>query len=138
MNETLMPGERIGRDRFDNLVGLGRRDLDPRGFRVVVDKHRHARYRLGDRFVMGINFVIVVRIVVGRHDTDSVDAEAGGVLGQFDGRQGIGRADVHHHRHAAFDALDDLLGDFLAFVDLHHHALAVGAQGKKPCTPESR
>ena len=53
------------------------------------------------------------------------------MLGEFDGRQGIGRADVHDDRHAAFDALDDLLGDFLALVDLHHHALAVRAQGKK-------
>ena len=46
-------------------------------------------------------------------------------------RQGIRRADVHHHRHAAFDAADYLFGDFLAFVDFHHHALAVGAEGKK-------
>ena len=38
---------------------------------------------------------------------------------------------MHDHGHPAFDAIDDLLGDFLALVDLHHHALAVGAQGEK-------
>ena len=38
---------------------------------------------------------------------------------------------MHDHGHAPFDAVDDLLGDFLALVDFHHHALAVGAQGKK-------
>ena len=38
---------------------------------------------------------------------------------------------MHDHRHPAFDPIDDLLGDFLALVDFHHHALAVGAQGEK-------
>ena len=38
---------------------------------------------------------------------------------------------MHDHGHAASDPVDDLLGDFLALVDLHDHALAMGAQGKK-------
>ncbi len=131
MNETLMPARRIRRDRLDDLVGFGRSDLDPGGFRVVVNEHGRARNGFSDRFVMRIDFPIIVRIVVGRHDTYGIDAEAHGMLGEFDGRKRVRRADVHHDRHAAAHALDDLLGDFLALVDFHHHALAVGAQGKK-------
>jgi hypothetical protein len=33
---------------------------------------------------VGVHLIIVVGIVVGRHDADRVDAEAGGVFGQFD------------------------------------------------------
>ena len=38
---------------------------------------------------------------------------------------------MHDHGYAAFDAVDDLLGNFLALVDFHDHALAMGAQGEK-------
>src|SRR5262245_6338289 len=38
---------------------------------------------------------------------------------------------MHHHGDAAFDPVDDLLGDFFALVDFHHHALTMGAEGKK-------
>jgi hypothetical protein len=94
--------------------------------------------RARDGLVVSVHFPVVVRIIIGRHDADGVDAETGGMLGQIDGGERIGRADVHDHRHPALDAIDDLLGDFFALVDLHHHALTVGAQGKNPCTPASR
>ncbi len=38
---------------------------------------------------------------------------------------------MHNDRNAALDAIDNLLGRLLAFVDFHHHALAVRAQRKE-------
>src|SRR6185503_9151905 len=54
-----------------------------------------------------------------------------GMLGELDGGESVGRADMHHDGNPPAHSLDDLLGDFLAFVDLHDHALPVRAQGKK-------
>ena len=80
---------------------------------------------------MGINFPVIVGIIVRRHDADGVDTEAHGMLGELDGRESVGRADMHDDRHPPAHSLNNLLGDLLAFVDLHYHALAVRAQRKK-------
>ena len=52
------------------------------------------------------------------------------MLGQIDGGERVSRADMHDHGNAAFYPVDDLLGDFLALVDLHDQP-AMGAEGKK-------
>src|ERR1044071_362387 len=77
---------------------------------------------------MQVNLGVVVRIIIRRHDGDGVDAETHGVFCQIDRGVGIGRADMEHDRDFTRDAAHEALGDALALVDLHHHALAVGAQ----------
>src|SRR5687767_2436517 len=124
---NLDAGKRVGRDCFDDFVSFGWSNLDPRRFGVVVDKERHARYRLGDRLVVSVHFVIVVGIIIWRYNSDSVHAKVGRVLGQFDGGIGIGRADVHDDGDFSGNSLNDLLGHLLALVDLHNHALTVSA-----------
>src|SRR5262249_31480163 len=93
--------------------------------------HRRAGYGAGNRFVMRVNFPIVVRVIVRWHDADGIDSKADGVFGELDGGERIRRADMHYHRHPAFDSLNDLLGNFLALIKLHDHTLAVGAKRKK-------
>ena len=68
------------------LFALGGRDLYMSRFRIVVNEKRHAGNGFGDRFVVGVDLIIIVGIIVGRDNADGVHPKTRGMLGQVDGR----------------------------------------------------
>ena len=56
-----------------------------RRFRIVINEKGYARNRVDNCLVVGVDLIVIMRIIVGRDNRDGVYPKPCGMLGQIDG-----------------------------------------------------